>query len=305
MRSSRLLTFLVVCVVTSGCKTKGDADAAPDPAAVKAQQDLLARRDALLKARQQLQSERDKLDLEISDVTAKGGDASEQIKKRSDLDTQIKKSNVDDQLQEVNGKLDAIKLTGDKAAQVAAREADIGSREKTVGEREAKLAERERMFATRESESAQRWKDSCSTGAPVIIQQSAPKGGNYTKKDVSDMIGRAKTAMAKKGITTADLAGPAQSLEAEAGRALNDNDMSKAYFAAAQLVASVDATSINRAFIQAKHARLSALVKTSKVDEATNQQLAGILGDVMQKYNDGDFPAANKRLNQLAALLKQ
>jgi len=27
--------------------------------------------------------------------------------------------------------------------------------------------------------------------------------------------------------------------------------------------------------------------------------------DVMQKYNDGNFTAANQRLNQLAALLKQ
>jgi hypothetical protein len=49
-------------------------------------------------------------------------------------------------------------------------------------------------------------------------------------------------------------------------------------------------------------------VKTAKaagsLDEAANKELAEILGDVMQKYNDGDFGAANKRLNTLAAKLK-
>jgi hypothetical protein len=66
----------------------------------------------------------------------------------------------------------------------------------------------------------------------------------------------------------------------------------------------VDAVKIDRAFIQAKTARLSNQVKASKVDDTTNQQLSGVLSDVMQRYNDGNFTAANQRLNQLAALLK-
>src|SRR5947208_2386691 len=111
-------------------------------------------------------------------------------------------------------------------------------------DREARLAERERTLATREAEAAQRWKDSCSMSAPMIIQ--APKGGNYTKKDVADVIGRAHAAMAKKGILTGDLPGPAQSLEAEASKALNENDFSKAYFAAMQLSGQVEAIQINR-----------------------------------------------------------
>jgi hypothetical protein len=40
-----------------------------------------------------------------------------------------------------------------------------------------------------------------------------------------------------------------------------------------------------------------------KLDEGTNKQVADGLGDVMQKYNDGDFSAANRRLNQLASIL--
>jgi hypothetical protein len=48
-----------------------------------------------------------------------------------------------------------------------------------------------------------------------------------------------------------------------------------------QLVGVVDST-VNRQFIQAKHARLSQQAKASKIDEATNKQFADILGDVMQ-----------------------
>ena len=89
-----------------------------------------------------------------------------------------------------------------------------------------------------------------------------------------------------------------------AQRAMAEGDWGKAYFAAAQLVAMVDAVKIDRAFIQAKTARLSSQVKASKPDDATNQQLTGVLSDVMQRYNDGNFAAANARLNQLATMLK-
>ena len=89
----------------------------------------------------------------------------------------------------------------------------------------------------------------------------------------------------------------------ESTKAMSDGDWGKAYFAAAQLVAMVEAVKVDRAFIQAKTARLSNQVRASKVDETTNQQLSGVLSDVMQKYNDGNFAAANQRLNQLAALI--
>jgi hypothetical protein len=204
----------------------------------------------------------------------------------------------------VSGKLDAMKQTNDKATAIAGREAEVASRERSLADREARIAERERLLVQRDLESSQRWKEGCSMGAaPVIIQQTAPKSGNYTQKDVGALINKAKTAMSKKGIINSDLPGPAQNLEGEATKAMNDNDMSKAYFAAAQLVATVDAIAVNRPFIQAKTARLSSQVKATKLDEQTNKELAEILGDVMNSYNNGDFGAANRRLNNLAAKL--
>src|SRR5262249_62356270 len=41
-------------------------------------------------------------------------------------------------------------------------------------------------------------------------------------------------SMNKKGILVSDLPGPAQALEAEASKALGENDLGKAYFAAAR-----------------------------------------------------------------------
>jgi len=113
----------------------------------------------------------------------------------------------------------------------------------------ALVADRERSLAARERELAQREKETCGGGAPMIIQQvAAPKGGNYTRKDIEPMIGRAKTAMQKKGILGSDL-GPASGLEAESTKAMADGDWGKAYLAAAQLAATVDAIKIDRGFI--------------------------------------------------------
>jgi hypothetical protein len=298
----------VICLgvaVLVGCKNKGEGDAASDPEALKAQQELIARRDKLIEARKKLQADRDKVDLEIKDIEAKGGDASEQIKKRAELDSQLETSTTD-LISMVNSKLDAMKQSGDKSASVAAREAEVAGRERAVADREARAGERERLIAQRDFESSQRWKDSCTIGAaPVIIQQAPPKSGDkYTAKDVTSLIARAKATMSKKGLINSDLPGPAQQLESDASKALNENDVSKAMFAANQLVAQVDAIVVNRQFIQAKMGRLSAQVKSAKVDEGTNKELAEILSDVMSKYNDGDFKAANARLNNLASKLK-
>jgi len=294
---------LALTISASGCRSKGDADAAPDPAALKAQQDLLARRDKLLEQRQHLEEKRTGLDLEIKEIEKQGGDASEKKKEKADIDSQLDNSTATE-LQQLNTKLDTMKQSGDRSAQIASREAEVANREATVANRERALADREKGLIQRDAEMAARWKDTCqASSTPVIIQQPA-KGGNYSKKDVSDLIARARAGMSKKGLLVADLPGPAQSLESEAGKALNDNDTSKAYFVASQLVGMVDSIQINRPFIQAKMARVQAQIKSSKQDEATTQQLSGILSQVIQNFGDGDFNAANKRLNQLVAMLK-
>jgi hypothetical protein len=299
MRVAGVLLF--VCVLLSGCKNKGEADAAPDPAAVKAQQELIQRRDALLAARNKLQTERDSVDAQIKDAEAKGGDTTELVKKRADLDTQIESSTAD-LINMVNSKLDAMKQSGDKSANVAAREAEIAGREKAVADREARIAEREKSLIQRDGELAQRWKESCGAGGgAVIIQSAPPKGGNYSKKEVADLIARARQAMNKKGLIASDLPGFSQ----VENSALSESDPNRAYALASQLGPMVEQQKIDAGFIKGKIARMQGELKSKKLDDAQNQQLASILNDVTTKFGDADYAAANRRLNQLSQLLNK
>lgn len=285
----------------AGCKDHGDASAAPDPAALKAQQDLVKRRDAILEQRQRLESQRSAVVAQIQKAEASGSDTKDLARQRDDLTAQIDGQSAE--LGQMSDKLSSLSTKLDSAAEIATREDRISQREGRVASREAALGERERGLASREEKLAQREKETCGTAPPMIIQ-AGKADGKYGKADVQPLLARARATMSKKGLLVADLAGPAQGLEGESTRAMADGDWGKAYFAAAQLVAMVDAVKIDRAFIQAKTARLSNQVKASKPDDATNQQLTGALADVMQKYNDGNFAAANVRLNQLAAQLK-
>src|SRR3954463_14974491 len=105
MRLIGVLLALVVCA--SACKSKSDGDAAPDPAALKAQQELLARRDKLLEKRQQLETQRTALETEIKEIEKQGGDASSKKKEKADLDSQLDNSTANE-LAQLNTKLDTI-----------------------------------------------------------------------------------------------------------------------------------------------------------------------------------------------------
>jgi hypothetical protein len=299
MRILGLLVALTLVVV--GCSSKTDASA-PDPAALKAQKELVERRDALMAQRKKLEGERDQIDEEIKKVTATGGDTSELTKKREQIDSQIQSSGSD--LTSLTSKLDQVVAQGDAAAGIAGREGAMATREKAVAVREGQFAERERQLAAREATLAQREKDTCGNAAPVIMQIPAPaKGGNYTRKDIEPLLGKARQQMAKKGLLPGDL-GPAANLEGEATAAMKADDWGKAYLAAAQLAATVDAIKVDRNFVAAKAMRLQKIVQSTKRDEAVQKQLADGLTDVMQKFGDGDHAAANRKLNALWALVK-
>ncbi len=303
MRIARIVVLLCLAGTATACKGKSDASPEPDPAALKAQQDLMKRRNALIEQRDRLEGERQKVVEEIEKTKASGGDIQELAKQRDDLTAQIDGQSAE--LGQMSDKISSLTTKLDSAAAIAAREDRIAQREDRVAKREGQISERERAIAQREEKLAQREKETCSAAPPMIIQQAAPKAdGKYGKADVQPLLAKARAAMSKKGVLLADLPGPSQSLEGESTKAMADGDWGKAYFAAAQLIATVDAIKVDRAFIQAKTGRLSTQVKASKVDDTTNQQLSGVLSDVMQKYNDGNFAAANQRLNQLAALLK-
>ncbi|MDB4960314.1 MAG: hypothetical protein JWP01_313 [Myxococcales bacterium] len=304
MRTAGILfTLCLVVGAAAGCKAKSEASAAPDPAAVKAQQELVARRDALLAQREKLQSEATKLAEEIQKKQASGEDTSELAKKKADIDNQIEMQ--EDNLTSTSSELSAISTKLDAAGGVVAREAKVADREKLLAQRERELAQREKEFLSTQTEAAKQWKDSCSVGGgQTIIQQVAPpKSGTYSRKEVDGLVGKARSAMTKKNLISSDL-GPQASLESEVTKALSESDWTRGYILASQLVQTIDAIQINRQFINAKYQRLHNRVKAAKVDETTQAGLDQGMREIMQKFGDGDFTAANKRINQLWSSVK-
>ncbi|MBA3464698.1 MAG: hypothetical protein H0T46_32495 [Deltaproteobacteria bacterium] len=303
MRTVGLLVLLCLVLGTTGCKSKDGEAAAPDPAAVKAQQELVARRDALLAQKQKLQSEATSLEVQIKEGKAAGKDVTELEQKQADVKKQMDEqdsnlTNTSSELSTLSSKLDAV-------GGIAAREAAVAKREAEVALREKEAFQRMRDVVAAEGASADRWKESCNTGgSPMIIQQVAPpKGGNYSRKEVDALVGRAKASMSKKGLMSADL-GAQANLEGEVTKALSESDWTRGYILASQLVQTIDAIQINRGFIGAKVQRLQNRVKSANVDEGTQAQLTEGLKDVLQKYGDQDFAAANRKINQLWSLLK-
>ena len=319
MHVRSLGVVLAVCFAL-GCKGNKDAEPsaeaasapAPDPQAQKEQQDLLARRDALLKSRQDIKDQQAKIEQQRQTIVQQGGDTSELDKKAAELKTKDDQlAGEQDQLVDaIASKLaqnDAMRTAGnDKAAQVAAREAGMAGREKAVAAREDRVAQREAALADRERQEAVREKETCSAAVPAttIIQTVDAHGSKYSKKDVEPLLKRARDDMGKKGMLAADLPAQAQGLEREATKAMGDGDYGAAYFAARQLQATVDATKIDRAFISAKIGRLSARMKGTTLDAGKQKQVDDLFSDATAKYGDGDFAGANRKLNQIYAIVQ-
>jgi hypothetical protein len=298
MRIAGLLLILALC--GAGCSNKGDAaSASPDPAALKAQQDLVARRDALLAERKKLESQRDAIETEIKDVSSKNGDTTDLVKKRTEIETKIQ--NQVTEVSSVDGKIDQLIAT---TGNVTSRETALALREKDLAAREAALAARQAEWVKLQDGAAARWKEQCNTGgAPMIVLPPPSKGGNYGRTDVDQAFGRAKTIMRQKGLLASDL-GPGASLEGEAQAAMAKQEWASAYQAAVQLLRYAEAIKVDRGFISAKMARLSARVKQTKPDEALQKQLDAGLNDIGNLFLAGKFGDANNRLNQLGALVK-
>lgn len=297
-----MASILVACIALAAgtaCKAKSEASNAPDPAALKAQQDLIARRDSLLAQRQKLEGEHQKLGEEIKQVEATGGDTTELARKMADVERlmQGQDAELGTIHKNIQTALAKIAAAGDAAAGIASREATMSVRERTVAQREAAIADRERTMAGREAQLAQRERETCGA-APLIIKQAS---GTYTRQDIEPVLARAKSSMSRKGLIRSDL-GASAAFETDATKEMAAGNWAKAYVAAAQLAAEVERIKIDRDFIIGKHGRLNQRVKTAKLAPAMSKQLTDGMTEVVQTYGDGNFAAANKKLNQLYAL---
>jgi len=310
----RFRLFAAIAVLAGalgGCKDwgskekEGAASVHESPQPDKAAQDLLARRDALMKSRTQIQEERQKLEEERTRLVESGGDTSEVDQKlEAQASEEAKIANEDavlaDQMQSLLETARSQVASGDKQAQVASREASMASREKTVATREERIASREAALAAREKQLAEREKNTCGVAAtPTIIQTVDPKGAKYSKRDVEPVLKKAREAMSKKGILASDLPAQAAGLEREATKSMAEGEYGPARFAAQQLLATVEAQRIDRAFISAKISRLSKAMTGRTLEPAAQKEVDDLFRDATAKYGDGDYPGANRKLNQI------
>lgn len=293
----------------AGCKDKGRDKAAPGVAASAAATDeaLIARRDALLKSRQSLKEQHAALVAERERVAQAGGDTRELDQKVEELRTQeaalsTQESDIVEQLMaERQTLLAAARGGADATAQVAVRESAMAGREKTVATREERVAQREAALAERERALGVREKETCGAAAAptTIIQTVDAKGSKYDKRDVEPMLKKARGVMSDRGILPSDLPGNVRELEKEATQAMADADYGRAYLAANQLFRTVSVLPIDRAFIQAKSARISAAAKGKSLAGGTQKQVDELFADATARFVDGDYRGANKRLNAI------
>lgn len=299
-------------VAATGCKGKGGSKAeaaageVQDDGSSQAAAELLARRDALMKSRNELAEKKKALEIERTKIIEAGGDTTEIDKKAEELRTQEEQIASDETAMssEMTALLEGVKsvqASGDAQERAAQREVIAKEREKQAAEREREVAKREKDIAEREKALALREKEMCAGGGggTTIIQTVDPKGAKYSKKDVESALKKARAAMNKKAILSSDLPSQAAGLEKEATKAMADGDYGPARFAAQQLLATVESIKIDRNFISQKIQRLSSAMKGRTLDDAKQKEVDELFREATAKYGDGDYSGANKKLNAI------
>ncbi len=301
-------TAVVVLGLGTGCKGKDKKSGGAVVAAAGASDAaLIARRDALLKSRQSLKDQQAALVAERDKVALAGGDTAELDKKVDELRSQeaalsSQESDIVEQLMDERKTLLAAAQGGaDASAQVAVREQSMAGREKGVAAREDRVGQREAAMAAREQALGIREKETCGAGAAptTIIQTVDAKGSKYDKRDVEPLLKKARGVMGDRGILASDLPGNVRGLEKEATEAMGDADYGRAYLAASQLFKTVSVLPIDKSFIQAKSARISAVAKGKRLDDGAQKQVDDLFADATSKFVDGDYKGANKKLNSI------
>ncbi|HTM19784.1 MAG TPA: hypothetical protein VL172_04730 [Kofleriaceae bacterium] len=317
MRAARAVLGLALIAASAGCKDKAEGTKASGEAAASAgeleakETEILRRRDGLLKSRKDLRDKQAKLEAQRAEVAAAGGDTSEIDKQKSEVEQQLtgldqEESQINTAVSDLLSEQRAVSQALAAGGGVTAREAAVAEREKALKDREARVAARESEVNTRERDALKFQMEKCMNAAPVpttIIQTVDAKGSQYTKKDVEPLLSKARGDMARKGLLRSDLPPSAQGLEKEATDAMKKGDYAKARYDAAQLVATVRTTDVNKALVAAKAGRLSAAVKANKLPPDKQEEAEKLYRDATSNLLDGKFSDANRKLNRIYSLL--
>jgi hypothetical protein len=304
------------------CHRNKPADVAP----ITAEDESLRKNETdLLTQRGMLQRERKKIADARAEIVERRAQLGHDSAGQAALDEEEKKllareSDLSSQESQVNSKLDELlRMRGDlvkRATQAVAgapgadpleraarREKDVAGREKELAAREKELSAREASLAQREAALARRERDTCGAAA-VPAKIELPKGLKYSARDVEPIYRRALKLMHERGILGSDLPPGASRLVEETREAMKKGDYVRAKYDADQLLATVSEIKIDRSFISAKMARLSAAMRGKKLQGNDRKVVEDLFQEATANYGDGKFPQANSKINRLFALLR-
>ena len=319
-----------------GCETETSEDDAVEDLTIVVEQDKsriaeeeagLAEREAAMEAeRERLEQERKALTKKLTTLSQsdKSGQANLLAEKEA-LDKEEQR--IRDQARSFEEKRD--RLEAEKSALIerisamtenagagagAGAAVQIAERERRVARREADVAAREKAVAEREKEAAKTLQDlntvlaSLKDGAgvtrTVVVNAPASGSSGATRGQAQKSQKNLRNKMDAKGLLMEDLSSSAASAYQQGVSAMNSKDWGTASAAFDQVAAAVDATAINRQFIQGKLTRLNRAMASKKLDAGRKKKVQDLLGQINDAYTDGRFDRANRRANQLAALLR-
>jgi hypothetical protein len=318
----RLLAFVALVASAAACHRQPAADLTPitaeDESLRKDESDLVGQRGMLQRERKKLADARAELAerrTQIGHDSAGQAALEEEEKKLAarDSDLSREEQKVDDRLGQLFKQREALvqRVTAvtttsasDPLERAARREQSVATREKDLAARERELAEREQALASRESQLARRERDTCGAVAAPGQKVEPQKGLHYGAHDVEPVYKKALKLMQERGLLNSDLPPGASKLVDETRDAMKKADYVRAKYDADQLLATVEEIKIDRSFISAKMARLSAAMRGKKLEGSDRKVLEDLFQEATANYGDGKFPQANSKINRLFALLK-
>lgn len=195
------------------------------------------------------------------------------------------------------------------------RETAVAQREKALAHREAQLATREAKVADVEKQAAESLRQINEILAQlqagggfsktvVVSAPAAPAASGATRVQAMNAQKTARKRMDGKGILIADLPPTTRSSLEGADKALGAKSYDEAVDGYNNVIAAVDATKIDRRFIEGKMTRLNKAAQATNLDPAKRKKLQGLLAEVGEAATDGRYDRANRKANQIAGLLR-
>ncbi len=335
------LGFVALALAAPACKkdkaAAGQDDSSVQDLTIVVEADksrILQEEQSLQQKKDSFEKDRERLGKERADIEQKLATLSKKDKRqREELESQQKKLEEEDRRvrerarsfdadrqkldDEKTKLLDRIsKMTATRGGlSIEQREQMIAAREQELATREAKVAEREARAAAREAEASRRLEEftkalgdiqaSGGLGVTKTVVVSSPGGGGApaaTRASAEKARKQAKARMDQKGILLDDLPPATKALWQNANKALDEKD----YASAAESFAEVDSVTggiaVNGDFVKAKMGRVNRDA-AKKTDEGSQKQIAALLAEVSDAMTEGRYDRANRKINQIVALL--